>query len=144
MFFNDDEAVRFSCPPVFEFTQGEIEELFSLINQPLEPASPVSGSQGSNSNRPVYSTRERKLRRMESNRESAKRSRWRKKRHLENVTHELNRLRIENRELKNRLGLTVHHHLLLSAENECLRTESMALLGRLLDLYRTLDTMLSQ
>lgn len=144
MLFQDEEAVQFSCPMVHEamFTSSEIEELFSLINQPDDPSSPGSGSQGSN--RAVYSAQERKIRRMQSNRESARRSRWRKKRHLENLTNQLNRLRIENRELKNRLTSTVHHHLLLSVENECLISESMTLMARLSDPYQISSTMFSQ
>ncbi|TKY57916.1 Ocs element-binding factor 1 [Spatholobus suberectus] len=141
MFFHEGEAVRSSCFPVLEsmFTPSEIEELFSLVN---EPASPGSGSHGSN--RAVRSTHERKLRRMQSNRESARRSRWRKKRHLENLTNQVNQLRMENRELKNRLYLTVHQNLLLSVENDHLRSESVALMARLSDLYQILGTMISQ
>jgi hypothetical protein len=145
MSFHEEEyPVRLTCVPVHEtmFTQGEIEELFSLINQPVDPSSPGSGSQGSS--RAVYSTRERKIRRMQSNRESARRSRWRKKRHVENLTNDLNRLRMENRELKNQLGLTMQYNLILSTENERLRSESMSLMATLLDLYRTLETIISQ
>ncbi|XP_004498959.1 basic leucine zipper 4 [Cicer arietinum] len=145
MSFHEEKIpVRFGCLPVHEtmFTQGELEELFSLINQPVDPTSPGSGSQGSN--QAVYSIPERKLRRMQSNRESARRSRWRKKRHVENLTSDLNRLRLENRELKNRLGLTMNYNLLLSTENQCLKSESMSLIVTLLDLYRTLETMISQ
>ncbi|KAK7283228.1 hypothetical protein RIF29_12618 [Crotalaria pallida] len=138
-----DEVVRFTCPPVLEtmLTESEIHDIFSLINQWEDPASPSSGSQGS-SNHAVYSIEERKLRRMHSNRESARRSRCRKKRHLENITRESNRLRIENRELKNRLSLTMHHHLHLSLQNEKLRSESIALMAKLSDLYEILGTMI--
>ncbi|KAK7310758.1 hypothetical protein RJT34_08470 [Clitoria ternatea] len=141
MFFHDEEAVQSSCVPVLEtmFTQDEIEELFSLINQ---PGSPGSGSQGSN--RAGYSTSERRLRRMQSNRESARRSRWRKKRHLENLTNQVNRLRIENRELKNRLCLTMHQNLLLSVENQRLRSESVTLMAKLSELCGVLGNMISQ
>ncbi|KAK7383245.1 hypothetical protein VNO78_28919 [Psophocarpus tetragonolobus] len=140
MFFHQDEAVQSSCFPVLEtmFTPSEIEDLFSLVN---EPASPGSGSQGSN--RAVRSPHERKLRRMQSNRESARRSRWRKKRHLENLTNQVNRLKMENRELKNRLCFTMHQNLLLSVENESLRSESVTLMATLSDLYQFLGTMIS-
>ncbi|CAL0323728.1 unnamed protein product [Lupinus luteus] len=142
MFFDAKEAVRFSCPPVLEtiLTLGEIEELFSLINESGDPESPSSGSQGSN--RAVYSTQERKIRRMQSNRESARRSRWRKKQHVDNMRNQMNRLKAENRELKNRLGFTMHHNLLISIENESLRSESLALMTKLSDLIVILDTML--
>ncbi|XP_061371998.1 basic leucine zipper 4-like [Gastrolobium bilobum] len=144
MSFHDDEAVQFPSPPVLEtmLTESEIQSLFSLINQSGDPASPSSGSQGSN--RVVYSTEERKLRRMQSNRDSARRSRYRKKKHLENLRNQVNRLRIENRELKNRLAYTMHQHLLLSLQNDQLRSESVALLATLSDLYGILGTMLSQ
>ncbi|KOM48921.1 hypothetical protein LR48_Vigan07g262500 [Vigna angularis] len=135
MFFHEE------AQPVLEimFTPTEIEELFSLVNEPL---SPESGSQ--ELNRVVRSTHERKLRRMQSNRDSARRSRWRKKRHLENLTNQANRLRMENRELKNRLCLTMHQNLLLSLENERLRSESVTLMATLSNLYQILATMISQ
>ncbi|CAJ1972788.1 unnamed protein product [Sphenostylis stenocarpa] len=142
MFFHEEaEAVQSSYFPVLEtlFTPSKIQELFSLIN---EPPSPESGSYGSN--RAVRSTHERKLRRMQSNRESARRSRWRKKRHLESLTNQANRFRLENRELKNRLCLTMHQNLLLSAENERLRSESVTLMARLSNLYQILGTMISR
>ncbi|MED6133292.1 hypothetical protein PIB30_027051 [Stylosanthes scabra] len=140
-----EEDFQFSCHGEVMLTPSELEELLTLVNQPenSDPASPSSfGSLGSN--RAIYSTNERKLRRKQSNRESARRSRWRKKRHLENLTNQLNRLKVENRELKNRLGLTTQHNMLLSCENEHLKFESANLVAKLLDAYRILDTMLSQ
>ncbi|CAL0332742.1 unnamed protein product [Lupinus luteus] len=137
------EPVRFSCPPVLEtmLTPGEIDELFSLINQLRDLESPISGSQGSN--RAVYTTQEKNIRRMQSNRDSARQSSRRKKSHIENITNQVNRFRAENQELKNRLGLAMHHHLLLSLENESLRSKSIALMAKLTDLIGTLSTMLS-
>ncbi|TKY74953.1 Basic leucine zipper 43 [Spatholobus suberectus] len=142
MFFH--EAVQFPCSPVHGtmLTESDIGDLFSLINQSRDPASPGSGSQGSN--RAVYSPEERKLRRMQSNRESARRSRYRKKKHQENLTSQLNRLRIQNRELKTQLASTMHHHLLLSLHNDHLISESVALMATLSDLCGILSTMLSQ
>ncbi|KAL2346502.1 hypothetical protein Fmac_000502 [Flemingia macrophylla] len=139
------EAVQLPCSdPVHEttLTESDIEDLFSLINQTRDPASPGSGSQGSN--RAVYSPEERKLRRMQSNRESARRSRYRKKKHVENLTSQLNRLNIQNRELKNRLASTMHHYLLLSLHNDLLESESVALIAKLSGLCANLGTMLSQ
>ncbi|KAL7596812.1 hypothetical protein Lser_V15G31132 [Lactuca serriola] len=51
---------------------------------------------------------ERRNLRMVSNRELARRSRQRKMRHLEELREELNRLRLENQHLKNRLTWLVH------------------------------------
>ncbi|KAK7410100.1 hypothetical protein VNO78_00623 [Psophocarpus tetragonolobus] len=144
MLFHEDEAVQFPSTPVHEImlTESDIEDLFSLINHSRDPTSPESGSQGSN--RAVYSPEERKLRRMESNRESARRSRHRKKKHLENLTSQLNRLRIQNRLLKNQLASTMHQHLLLSLHNDHLKSEAITLMVTLSDLCRILGTMHSQ
>ena len=114
---------------------------FPLINHSTDPASPGSGSQGSN--RVVYSPEERKLRRMKSNRESARRSRYRKKQHMENLTSQLNQLRIQNRLIKNQLASTMHQQLLLSLHNDHLKSESVALMATLSDLCGILGTMLS-
>ncbi|KAI4337078.1 hypothetical protein L6164_015533 [Bauhinia variegata] len=145
MFFLEDEAVQFPFPgPILEtmLTADEIHELLSIIDESGDPGSPNSGSQ--ESNRSVCSTDERRRRRMISNRESARRSRWRKKQHLENLTNKANRLKMENRQLKSQFGMIMHHHLLVSGQNEQLRSESISLLTRLSDLYRILGTMHSQ
>ncbi|XVF64220.1 hypothetical protein PTKIN_Ptkin09bG0150900 [Pterospermum kingtungense] len=123
------------------FTPEELEELLSFLESD-EPVSPNSGSEGSI--RAVYSKEERKQRRMISNRESARRSRWRKKRHLENLTDEVNRLNIENQQLKNPLSLVINQCHVVWLENEQLRSESLALRAKLLDLYWTLVAMQSQ
>lgn len=125
-----------SPSPVLEslLTPSDIQELLSIF-QSEDPASPNSGSQGS-SNRAVYSIDERKSRRKISNRESARRSRWRKKWHLDNLKNQVNRLKIENRELKTRLAMAMHQNILVSTENDRLNSESLTLLARLSNLYR--------
>ncbi|XP_022774116.1 G-box-binding factor 1-like [Durio zibethinus] len=60
-------------------------------------------------NPPVPIIDERKRRRMMPNRESARRSRMRKQKHLENLRNEVNRFSIENRELTNRLRFVWYH-----------------------------------
>ncbi|GMI82718.1 hypothetical protein HRI_001941100 [Hibiscus trionum] len=159
--FLSEEADQFELP-VHEtgFTHEELEELLSFLesNEPVspnsgseistravsfiesnEPVSPNYGSEGLT--RAVYSADERKKRRMVSNRESAKRSRWRKKMHLENITDEVNHLSIENQQLKNRVNWVVNQYHIVWRENEELRSESVALWAKLADLYRTLATM---
>ncbi|KAI3451898.1 hypothetical protein Pfo_008563 [Paulownia fortunei] len=81
---------------------------------------------------------ERKRRRMVSNRESARRSRMRKQKHLENLRTQVNRLKVGNRELMNRLRLAVHQTQLFSTENECLRSETVMLRQRLWDIRQVL------
>ncbi|KAF4357427.1 hypothetical protein CsatB_007818 [Cannabis sativa] len=132
--FLSEEAAQCQYGPVFE--AGEIEELWSL----LQPGT-NSGSEGSS--RAVYSVDERKLRRMISNRESARRSRWRKKRHLEELTEQVNQLKAENRDLKNRLGHMAQQCHVAWTENDRLSSEFLALQSRLSDLCRILVAMQS-
>ncbi|XP_057762768.1 basic leucine zipper 43-like [Arachis stenosperma] len=74
---------------------------------------------------------ERKRRRKISNRESARRSRMRKQRHLENLRNQLKASRVENRELNNRLQLMVHHFNRVRTENDWLRSERTLLRQKL-------------
>ncbi|KAJ4962458.1 hypothetical protein NE237_022397 [Protea cynaroides] len=130
--------------PVFEgdFTPWwENEEPMSLIQPHHQSLSPVNSNSGSDEpqNRPSVSVvDERKQRRMLSNRESARRSRMRKQKHLEGLRKQVNRHKIENRELVNRLGLVIHHCHLIRRDNDRLRSESVALRQKLSNLHRIL------
>ncbi|XP_047156961.1 basic leucine zipper 4-like [Vigna umbellata] len=95
--------------------------------EPAEPDQPV-----------VSVVDERKLRRMISNRESARRSRMRKQRHLENLRNQLNKCRVENRELNNRLQFVLHHFNRLRTENEWLRSQRTLLLQKVANLTQIL------
>lgn len=97
-------------------------------SRPSPVVSPNSGSEGSN--RSIISMDDRKRRRMVSNRESARRSRWRKKRHLEDLTDQLNRLTGENRELESQLSRVIHRCHVVRRENGRLRSECVALAAR--------------
>lgn len=121
--------------PVLEtgFTLDDLQVLLSFVNQTASP-SPNSDSKGSN--RSAGSADDRKRRRMISNRESARRSRWRKKQHLEDVTEQFNLFTVENRELKNRLSQIISQYHIVRKENELLRSERIALAARLSDLYQ--------
>lgn len=80
----------------------------------------------------------KKLRRMISNRESARRSRMRKQRHLANLRDEVNRLRSENRELVNQLRELQYGCEVLGQENNRLRVESVAIRQRVWHMGRVL------
>lgn len=136
MFLGEEEAAQFQLP-VLEtgFTADDFQEWFSDLLQSN------SGTSSEESTRAVYLVDEKKKRRMISNRESARRSRWRKKRHLENLTEELNRSAMENQELKNRLNIVFNQCVLLWRENEQLSSEYVALLTRLSNLYQILGSM---
>ncbi|CAI9777196.1 unnamed protein product [Fraxinus pennsylvanica] len=126
--------------PVLEdgFTPNEIDELFSLL-QSEPPVHSTSGSQTIHSDNSVEETRKRK--RMISNRESARRTRWRKKKQLENLIVEVNRLKIVNQELKNRLCTIEHErHFVLRESNELI-VESLHLQQNLVVLYDILQSM---
>ncbi|KAK2977687.1 hypothetical protein RJ640_006027 [Escallonia rubra] len=124
----------FTQEPVhYQFTADEVNDLLSLV---------TSGStSGSDMSRSVYTSEERRVRRMVSNRESARRSRQRKKRHLENLSKQMDRLRLENRELKNRVGFFAYGLHAVECENERLRFESLDLQIKLSTLHQTLVTM---
>ncbi|CAL9002091.1 unnamed protein product [Prunus brigantina] len=99
-------------------------------------------------NRAVSVVDERKRRRMISNRESARRSRMRKQKHLENLRNQVNRLRVENRELKNRLSYVLYHFQRVRTDNDRLQSEHVLLRQKLSDIrqilvYRQLQHMSS-
>ncbi|KAF8040850.1 hypothetical protein BT93_B2929 [Corymbia citriodora subsp. variegata] len=82
---------------------------------------------------------ERKQRRMISNRESARRSRMRKQKHLENLRNQANRLKVENREVSNRLRLVLYHCYLLRRSNDQLRSEQSMLRHKLSNMQQILS-----
>ncbi|KAG0488899.1 hypothetical protein HPP92_007710 [Vanilla planifolia] len=79
---------------------------------------------------------ERRLRRMISNRESARRSRMRKQRHLEEMRSQVNRLMSENRILSNRIMTVTKYCLLFRQDNDRFRLESAILRSRLEQIRR--------
>ncbi|KAL7604684.1 basic leucine zipper 4 [Lactuca sativa] len=81
---------------------------------------------------------ERRRKRMISNRESAKRSRVRKQKHLENLKNQVTRYTMGNEELKNRLRFVNHNGQLLKRENDRLRSASLMLQQTLSNLHQLL------
>lgn len=77
---------------------------------------------------------ERKQRRMISNRESARRSRMRKQRHLDELWSQLLRLRTENHNLIDRLNHVLESHDKVVQENVRLKEEASDLRRMLTDL----------
>lgn len=123
-----------------------------FFSPPQEPVISFSGSDdstppktnnsnsGSDDGSPVVvnPVDERKRRRMISNRESARRSRMRKQKHLENLRNQVNRHKTGNRELMNRLRYISQHGQILRQENERLRLESIVLRRKLWDIHQVL------
>ena len=77
---------------------------------------------------------QRRAKRMLSNRESARRSRMRKQRHLDDLTAQAAHLRRENAHVATALGLTTQGLLAVDAENAVLRTQAAELAARLASL----------
>ncbi|CAH9067785.1 unnamed protein product [Cuscuta epithymum] len=75
--------------------------------------------------------KERKRKRMESNRESAKRSRMRKQKHMDDLIAQARQLRNENTHILKHINLATEHYLNVEAENSVLRAEVMELDHRL-------------
>ncbi|XP_022773922.1 bZIP transcription factor 2-like [Durio zibethinus] len=150
--FFSDSILDSDLFPAFEsgFTPWDCSDFFS--NSPsIGPVISASGSDelnqnqtNSNSsglvepNQPVPIIDERKRRRMISNRESARRSRMRKQKHLENLRNEVNQFRIENRELTNRLRFVWYHCHRVRTDNRRLHSEYSMLRQKLSDLRQIL------
>lgn len=74
---------------------------------------------------------QRKRKRMQSNRQSAKRSRMRKQKHLDDLMGEVSQLRKENSEILTSINITTQHYLKIEAENSVLRARTAELSHRL-------------
>ncbi|KAK1422071.1 hypothetical protein QVD17_24939 [Tagetes erecta] len=100
-----------------------------IINLP--PQTPIIFSSGSNND-------EIRKKRMISNRESARRSRMRKQKHLEDVKNQVTKYKMVNQQLMNRLRLVNHNGHIVEQQNKMLRFESAMLRERLCHLQRLL------
>ncbi|KAL0725994.1 hypothetical protein Bca4012_022087 [Brassica carinata] len=85
---------------------------------------------------------QRKRKRMLSNRESARRSRMKKQKLLDDLTAQVNQLKKENSEILTSVSITTQHYLTVEAENSVLRAQLDELshrLGSLNDIIGFLD-----
>ncbi|KAJ8446407.1 hypothetical protein Cgig2_019300 [Carnegiea gigantea] len=74
---------------------------------------------------------ERKRKRMQSNRESARRSRMRKQKHLNELTAQITHLNFTRHQLISNINATNQHYLNVEAENSVLRAQMAELINRL-------------
>ncbi|XP_060176137.1 bZIP transcription factor 11-like [Lycium barbarum] len=74
---------------------------------------------------------QRKRKRMISNRESARRSRMRKQKHLDDLMSQLDHLRKENNQILTSMNVTTQHYLNVEAENSIMRAQVSELGHRL-------------
>lgn len=84
---------------------------------------------------------QRKRKRMQSNRESARRSRMRKQKHLDDLMAQVAQLRKENSQIHTTTSLTTQQLLTVEAENSVLRAQMMELSQRLESLNDILNYM---
>ncbi|GFZ10356.1 BZIP transcription factor [Actinidia chinensis var. chinensis] len=84
---------------------------------------------------------QRKRKRMQSNRESARRSRMRKQKHLNDLMAQVAQLSKENNQILMRTSITTQHYLNIEAENSVLRAQMGELSQRLQSLNDILDYM---
>ncbi|GAB4826102.1 hypothetical protein Ancab_008972 [Ancistrocladus abbreviatus] len=84
---------------------------------------------------------ERKRKRMQSNRESARRSRLRKQKHLDDLMTQVANLRKENNDLIANMNLTTQHYLKIEAENSVLRAQVAELSSRLQSLNEIVNVL---
>ncbi|GER32034.1 basic-leucine zipper transcription factor family protein [Striga asiatica] len=82
---------------------------------------------------------QRKRKRMQSNRESARRSRMKKQKHLDDLTAEVARLAKLNAQIVAAIGAAKHRLVAVGAENSVLRAQVVELGRRLESLNQILD-----
>ncbi|PON77385.1 Basic-leucine zipper transcription factor [Trema orientale] len=82
---------------------------------------------------------QRKRKRMLSNRESARRSRMRKQKHLDDLTGQVAQLTKDNHQIVTSVNITTQHYLNIEAENSILRAQ----VGELSHRLQSLDEIIS-
>ncbi|XP_071693387.1 bZIP transcription factor 11-like [Rutidosis leptorrhynchoides] len=106
----------------------------SIVNSSGSTRIQTSGSEDDINN-------QRKRKRMLSNRESAKRSRMRKQKHLDDLTAEINQLKINKNEIATTMKLTTQQFVQVEAENSVLRAQICELSQRLNSLNEIITCM---
>lgn len=82
---------------------------------------------------------QRKRKRMLSNRESARRSRMKKQKHLDDLITQASQLKTENSQIMTRVNVATQHFMKMESENMILRTQLTELTERLQSLNSVLQ-----
>ncbi|XP_051150767.1 bZIP transcription factor 44-like [Andrographis paniculata] len=96
-----------------------------------------SGSENTKNMKQVVDQKKRK--RMESNRESARRSRMRKQKHMEDLMGQVAQLTEKNKQMLSRINVTTEQTVKVEAENSVLKAQEMELTQRLQSLSEILN-----
>ncbi|KAJ0265405.1 bZIP transcription factor 2 [Hirschfeldia incana] len=102
-----------------------------------------SSSDGGNPSGSVVAVDDRKRKRMLSNRESARRSRMRKQKHVDDLTAQINQLSNDNRQILTSLNVTTQLYMKIQAENSILTAQMSELSTRLESLNEIVDLVTS-
>ncbi|XP_072974225.1 bZIP transcription factor 44-like [Typha angustifolia] len=86
---------------------------------------------------------QKKKRRMLSNRESARRSRMRKQKHLDDLASQLSQLRKDNNQLLKALTITTQNYMAVEGDNSVLKTQVLELSNRLQSLNEIIDQIIT-
>ncbi|OIW00500.1 hypothetical protein TanjilG_24230 [Lupinus angustifolius] len=103
----------------------------SLQNSPY-------GSEGDQ--QPQHVMDQKKRKRMLSNRESARRSRMKKQKHLDDLIAQVDELNKENNQINTRVEITTQHYFKIEAENAIIRAQVEELSNRLQSLNEIIDS----
>lgn len=98
-----------------------------------------SSSDGGNPSDSAVVVDDRKRKRMLSNRESARRSRMRKQKHVDDLTAQINQLSNDNRQILTSLTVTSQLYMKIQAENSVLTAQMSELSTRLDSLNEIVD-----
>ncbi|PWA80834.1 basic-leucine zipper domain-containing protein [Artemisia annua] len=101
----------------------------------------MGSSSGTTTSSSVQLVDERKMKRMVSNRESARRSRMRKQKHIFDLLTQVSMLRNENNRLVADISITMQHYGKVEAENSVLRARVVELGHRLESLNQIIAIM---
>ncbi|KAK9077328.1 hypothetical protein SSX86_005665 [Deinandra increscens subsp. villosa] len=82
-----------------------------------------------------------RTKRMVSNRESARRSRMRKQKHLDDLVTQLSQLRKQNNQVRADVSITMQHYMNVESENSVLRAQVVELSHRLESLNQIMEFM---
>lgn len=104
-------------------------------------SSSLQHNSGSEEDMQTHTVDERKRKRMQSNRESARRSRMRKQKHLDDLMVQLSDLRKTNSQVMNSINVTTQHLLKVEAENCVIRAQMSELSSRLQSLNEISNVM---
>ncbi|XP_028767949.1 bZIP transcription factor 44-like [Neltuma alba] len=103
-------------------------------------SSPLAQNSGSEEDLQVLMD-QRKRKRMISNRESARRSRMRKQKHLDDLVAQVAQLRKENQQILTSVTLTTEQYLRVESDNSVLRAQASELSHRLESLNEIIDSL---